>query len=362
MTALAPTVESFFTGYLIGQRGASPHTIASYRDTLRLLFGYVYERTGIRPSALDVADLGAEMVSDFLAALEQARHNTAQTRNLRLAAIHSLFRHAALRHPEHAWSIARVLAIRPKKAGQTVVCHLTEAEVEALLASPDRSTWTGRRDHLLILVMVTSGPRVSEVTALTWADISATRPGAHVVWHGKGRKERISPLDPATAAALRLWQRENPGPASALVFTARGTARKMTPDAVAQRLQVHAATAAVRCPSIAAKNLTPHVLRHTFAMRMQSCGNRKPSHRSAARPRVPGLNPPLPPGRPRAQAAGTRPHRRAPDPPGPVHTQRRTARVPRGLVIMPNHAAWPPPRPAETPRPGQDLGITATSG
>ena len=119
MTALAPTVESFFTGYLIGQRGASPHTIASYRDTLRLLFGYVYEQTGIRPSALDVADLDAEMVSDFLAALEQARHNTAQTRNLRLAAIHSLFRHAALRHPEHAWSIARVLAIRPKKAGQT---------------------------------------------------------------------------------------------------------------------------------------------------------------------------------------------------------------------------------------------------
>ena len=277
MTALAPTVESFFTGYLIGQRGASPHTIASYRDTLRLLFEYVYERTGIRPSALDVADLGAEMVSDFLAALEQARHNTAQTRNLRLAAIHSLFRHAALRHPEHAWSIARVLAIRPKKAGQTVVCHLTDAEVEALLASPDRSTWTGRRDHLLILVMVTSGPRVSEVTALTWADISATRPGAHVVWHGKGRKERISPLDPATVAALRLWQRENPGPASALVFTARGTARKMTPDAVAQRLQVHAATAAVRCPSIATKNLTPHVLRHTFAMRMQAAGIGSPA-------------------------------------------------------------------------------------
>ena len=271
MTALAPTVESFFTGYLIGQRGASPHTIASYRDTLRLLFGYVYERTGIRPSALDVADLGAEMVSDFLAALEQARHNTAQTRNLRLAAIHSLFRHAALRHPEHAWSIARVLAIRPKKAGQTVVCHLTDAEVEALLASPDRSTWTGRRDHLLILVMVTSGPRVSEVTALTWADISATRP-AHVLWHGKGRKERISLLDTAATAALRLWQRENPGPVTAPVFTARGTTRKMTPDAVAQRLQVHAAAAAARCPSIATKNLTPHVLRHTFAMRLQAAG------------------------------------------------------------------------------------------
>ena len=143
MTALAPTVESFFTGYLIGQRGASPHTIASYRDTLRLLFEYVYERTGIRPSALDVADLGAEMVSDFLAALEQARHNTAQTRNLRLAAIHSLFRHAALRHPEHAWSIARVLAIRPRKATQKLIAHLSDAEVEALLASPTAAAGPG---------------------------------------------------------------------------------------------------------------------------------------------------------------------------------------------------------------------------
>src|SRR5271157_4601738 len=125
VTALAPTVESFFTGYLIGQRGASAHTIASYRDTLRLLFRYVHERTGIRPSELDVADLDAEMVTGFLAALEQARHNSAQTRNLRLAAIHSLFRHAVLQHPEHAWSIARVLAIRPRKASQKVVTHLT---------------------------------------------------------------------------------------------------------------------------------------------------------------------------------------------------------------------------------------------
>ncbi len=271
MTALAPTIESFFTGYLISQRGASAHTIASYRDTLRLLFGYVYEQTGIRPSDLDIADLDAEMVTGFPAALEQARHNTAQTRNLRLAAIHSLFRHAALRHPEHAWSIARVLAIPPRKASQKLIAHLSQAEVEALLASPDRSTWTGRRDHLLILVMVTSGPRVSEVTALTWADISAGRP-AHVVWHGKGRKERISLLDAATTAALRLWQRENPRPVSAPVFTARGTTRKMTPDAVAQRLRVHAAAAAVSCPSIATKNLTPHVLRHTFAMRMQAAG------------------------------------------------------------------------------------------
>ncbi len=277
MTALAPTVESFFTGYLIGQRGASACTIASYRDTLRLLFAHVYDRTGIEPSDLDVADLGTEMISDFLAALQETRHNSAQTRNLRLAAIHSLFRHAALRHPEHAWSIARVLAIEPRKGSQKVVAYLSVTEVEALLASPDRNTWTGRRDHLLILVMVTSGPRVSEVTALTGADISASRPGAHVAWHGKGRKERISPLDVPAAAALRLWQRENPGPLSAFVFTARGTTRKMTSDAVAQRLRVHAAVAASSCPSIATRNLTPHAPRHTFAMRLQAAGIGSPA-------------------------------------------------------------------------------------
>src|SRR5262249_2324303 len=123
MTALAPTVESFFTGYLIAQRGASAHTIAPYRATRRLGSAYAYQQTGIRPSNLDVADLDAEMVTGFLAALEQTRHNTTQTRNLRLAVIHSLFRHAALHHPEHAWSIARVLAIRPKKATQKVIAH-----------------------------------------------------------------------------------------------------------------------------------------------------------------------------------------------------------------------------------------------
>ena len=167
MTALAPAAESFFTEYLIAQRGASPHTIASYRDTLRLLFAHVRDQSGIRPSDLDFADLDAATVSGFLAMLEHERHNAGRTRSQRLAAIHSLFRHAALRHPEHAATIARVLAIQPRKASQKMVAYLTDAEASALLASPDRATWTGRRDHLLMLIMITSGPRVSEITALT---------------------------------------------------------------------------------------------------------------------------------------------------------------------------------------------------
>jgi site-specific recombinase XerD len=272
MTALAPTLQSFFTSYLVGQRGASHHTITAYRDTLRLLLGYVRERTGIQPSDLDIAVLDAEMIAAFLTMLEQRRGNSTRTRNARLAAIHSLYRHAALRHPEHAELIARVLAIPPKNHDQTILTYLTAPETDALLASPPRCTWTGRRDHLLLLVMITTGVRVSELTSLTRADVHTKKPAAHIASHGKGRKTRITPLDTATAAAARAWLAENPGPPAAPVLTARGTTRKMTTDAVAQRIKIHAATAAHTCPAIATKNPTPHTLRHTCAMRMLAAG------------------------------------------------------------------------------------------
>jgi integrase/recombinase XerD len=143
VTALAPAVESFFTGYLIAQRGASPHTIASHRDTLRLLFAWIREQTGTRPSDLDFADVNAATVTGFLAMLEDERHNTSRTRSQRLAAVHSLFRHAGLGHPEHAALIARVLAIQPRKPSRKTVAWLAEDEADALLAAPDFATWTG---------------------------------------------------------------------------------------------------------------------------------------------------------------------------------------------------------------------------
>ncbi len=272
MSALAPTLESFFTSYLVGQRGASEHTITAYRDTLRLLLKYAHERTGIQPSDLDISVLDAELITSFLTMLEQERGNGTRTRNARLAAIHSLYRHAALRHPEHADLIARVLAIPPKNHDQTILTYLTATEIDALLATPDRCTPTGRRDHLIILLMITTGVRVSELTALTRADVHTGKPAAHIATHGKGRKTRITPLDTTTATAMRAWLTETHGSAGSPVFTARGTTRKLTTDAVAQRLKLHATTAASAHPTIATKNLTPHILRHTCAMRMLAAG------------------------------------------------------------------------------------------
>jgi len=272
MSALAPTLQSFFTSYLVGQRGASAHTIRAYRDTMRLLLAYTHERTQIQPSDLDISVLDAELITAFLAMLEQRRGNSIRTRNARLAAIHSLYRHAALRHPEHADLIARVLAIPPKNHDQTILTYLDAAEIDALLQSPNRSTSTGRRDHLIILLMITTGVRVSELTALRQADVHTGKPAAHIAAHGKGRKTRITPLDATTAKAVRAWLAENERPANTPLFTARGTTRKLSTDAVALRLKHHAATAARACPTIATKNLTPHILRHTCAMRMLASG------------------------------------------------------------------------------------------
>jgi site-specific recombinase XerD len=272
VSALAPTLQSFFTDYLVGQRGASAHTITSYRDTFRLLLGYLNVRTGVAPSTLEFTDLNVEHITGFLTMLEEERANSPRTRNARLAAIHSFFNYATLRHLEHAELIARVLAIPPKNTRRSDVTYLSDLEVEALLAAPDRTTWTGRRDHALLLVLVTTGLRVSELNFLTRTDVCTERHAAHVVCHGKGRKDRITPLDSVTAKILRIWVGENVGLDTEPLFAARGTRRRMTTDAVAQRVKLHSATAASACPSLVNRNVTPHVLRHTCAMRMLAAG------------------------------------------------------------------------------------------
>ena len=199
MTALAPTLQSWFTDHLIGQRGASPNTIAAYRDCMRLLLCYAHEHHGVQPAQLDLAHLDDQTIAGFLDMLEHQRHASVATRNARLAAIHSLFVYASLRHPEHAELIARVLAIPTKAATRTDVVYLDDAEVDAVLAAPDRRTWTGQRDHTWLLLMITTGIRVGELVNMRRLDVSTGRP-AHIVVIGKGRKQRIGSCDASVGA------------------------------------------------------------------------------------------------------------------------------------------------------------------
>jgi integrase/recombinase XerD len=270
VTALAPTLQAFFTDRLARQRHASPHTIAAYRDTWRLLLSYACRETGRQPSQLDLADLDAPLIGGFLDHLEADRGNSARTRNARLAAIHSLFRYAALRHPEHAQLIARVLAIPPKRHDKALVTWLTEPELAALLAAPDRTTPTGRRDHAMILLAAQTGLRISELTALTTSDVHLGT-GAHVSCHGKGRKDRITPLTAGTIAVLRTWLAERSGQPEQPLFPTR-TGGPLSRDAIEHRLAKHTAAAAERCPSLTTKTITAHTLRHTAAMRLLHAG------------------------------------------------------------------------------------------
>jgi integrase/recombinase XerD len=270
VTALAPVLQAFFTDRLTRQRHASGQTIAAYRDTWRLLLRFAAGRTGKQPGQLDIADLDAPLIGSFLDHLEHVRGNSPRTRNARLAAVRSLFSYAALRHPEHADSIARVLAIPAKKFDKALVTWLTEPEVNALLAAPDKTTWAGRRDHAMLALAAQTGLRVSELTGLTCGDVHLGA-GPHVSCHGKGRKQRITPLTKNTITVLRAWlagRHHDPGQP---LFPNR-TGGRLSRDAVEKRLAQHVTTASAARPSLAAKHVTAHTLRHTAAMRLLHAG------------------------------------------------------------------------------------------
>ena len=270
MSALAPVLQAFFTDRLLRERHASPQTVAAYRDNWRLLLGFSAKRTGKSPSTLDIEDIDMPLVCAFLDHLEHDRGNSVRTRNARLAAIHSLFRYAALHHPEHAATIARVLAILPKRFERAIIAFLTKPEVEALLAAPDHTSWTGRRDQALLLVAVQTKLRISELIGLRCGDAHLGA-GAHLVCHGKGRKDRITPLTIPTVKILRAWLAEcDPGPTDSLFSTRIG--KSLSRDAIERRIALHVATAAANCPTLAKKNVTAHVLRHTAAMRLLEAG------------------------------------------------------------------------------------------
>jgi integrase/recombinase XerD len=271
MSALAPALQAFFTDRLIGQRDASPNTIAAYKTSLRLLISFAAQRTGKTPSALDIGEIDAALITAFLDHLEHDRHNSVTTRNNRLAAIHSLFAYLALHYPDHAGSIQRVLAIPTKRTQRNLVTYLTDNEANTLLSTCDQTRWSGRRDHTMFALAIQTGLRISELAGLNCSDVTLGT-GANVHTIGKGRKERRTPLIPATRALLKVWLRERSGTPTDPLFPTT-TGRRLSPDAIEHRLAHHVALAATTCPTIKAKHITMHTLRHTAAMRLLLAGN-----------------------------------------------------------------------------------------
>ena len=262
----AKLLTLFFSRYLMQQRQVSPNTIASYRDTFRLLVNYANNVLGKPPQDLSFEDLDADFIGDFLHHLEHERGNDVRTRNARLAAIRSLFAYVALHEPHHAALAQRVLAIPTKRSTRREVAFLNREESEALLRAPDRTRWVGRRDYCLLLVALQTGMRSSEIIALRRSDVRLGD-GAHVRCHGKGRKERSTPLRRDSAAALRAWLKEHSGEPYAPVFpNQRG--RPLTHDSFDYLLARNLAVARAACSSLGDKRVTPHTLRHSAAMEL----------------------------------------------------------------------------------------------
>jgi integrase/recombinase XerD len=269
-TRFPTLLEAFFTDRLMRQRKASPHTIASYRDTFRLLVQFAQQRLKKPPSNLAMEDLDTPFIGAFLDYLEEERGNSARTRNVRLAAIHAFFRYVALHEPHHSALAQRVLAMPSKRYTRRPVTFLTQAEVDALLAAPDPDAWVGHRDRTLLLLAVQTGLRASELIGLRAQDI-AFGPGAHIRCYGKGRKERCTPLRKDTIAALRGWLRERQDqPGDTLFPSARGG--PLSHDGLEYLLAKYLATAREHCASLKKKHITPHVLRHTAAMALLQHG------------------------------------------------------------------------------------------
>lgn len=263
-------LESFFTQRLMSQKQVSPHTIASYRDTFRLLLAFTQNRLHKQPSYLELQDLDAPLITSFLEGLEKNRGNVARSRNLRLTAIRSFFRYASYQEPAESALIQRVLAIPNKRQTRRLVQFLTRAEIDALLAAPDQSNWAGRRDHAFLMVAVQTGLRLSEMTSLRRQDVELGT-GAHVRCLGKGRKERCTPLAKHTLRVLKAWLREPPRNGSDTVFpNARGG--RLSADGVQYLLAKHLVVARQKCPSLRQKRVSPHVLRHAAAMELLQAG------------------------------------------------------------------------------------------
>lgn len=263
-------VQRFFTERLATQLHASPNTIASYRDAFRLLLKYATGQLGREPTDLQVADIDADLVGGFLSSIETVRGNGARSRNTRLSAIRSFFKYVAVNEPQLLHHCQRVLAMPSKRHEKRTIDYLTRMEIEALIAAPDASTWSGRRDRTLLLLALQTGLRVSELINLTCGDV-VLGTGAHVRCVGKGRKERVTPLRKDCAKMLRTWLAERAGADTEPLFVSNRSDR-LSRDAVERIVRKHVDTAARHCATLKGKRVTPHVLRHSAAMQLLQNG------------------------------------------------------------------------------------------
>jgi site-specific recombinase XerD len=264
--SFATLVRDFFCERLLNQQNVSPHTITSYRDAFRLLLGFLQRRKRRPPANLLLKHLDASTVLAFLEYLETERGNCVRTRNARLAAIRAFVEYASARDPTALPLAQRILAIPQKKFDRPLLGHLTRPEAEAVIETPDRTRWSGRRDHAMFLVMYNTGMRVSELIGLRRRDLHLES-SAYVHVHGKGRKDRCIPLWKATGSVLTKWLTEIAVSEDSPLFPNRH-GQRLSRSGVEDRLQRAAVRAAQQCPSLRNKSVSPHMLRHTTAMHL----------------------------------------------------------------------------------------------
>jgi integrase/recombinase XerD len=271
VTLVGPHLQRFFAEHLAVHKHASLGTVASYRDTFRLLLQFMQDTTGIAPTALPVAAIDADVILAFLNHIERDRRCSARSRNARLAAIRAFFRFVSLRDPACLGIATRVMAIPNKRFEKKLVGFLSRAEVKALIAAPDRRTCSGRRDHALLLTLYNTGARISEIIGLRRRQLSLDAGHANIQLLGKGRKERVIPLWDETARVLRGWLREIDDTPDAVVFPSARN-QPLSRDGADYVLRRAVVTATVSCSSLANKSVSPHVLRHSTAMHLLQSG------------------------------------------------------------------------------------------
>ncbi len=263
-------LQTFFTGRLLQQRRSSPNTVASYRDSFRLLLRFAKENLDKEPSVLSFDDFTADFICEFLDYIEKGRGNSVRTRNTRLAAIHSFFRYVSLYEPAYADLCCQILAIPSKRFERRPIEFLTRDEINALLRAPDKDTWVGRRDRTLLLIAIQTGLRVSEIINLRCEHV-VLGTGAHVRCEGKGRKQRCTPLRQEAVEVMKSWFCELNGLPEDPVFPSmRGG--MLSRDGIERLVARHCKTARISCLTLNRKKVTPHVLRHTAAMELLQHG------------------------------------------------------------------------------------------